>query len=77
MPEIFDKNDSCGFVTPLISAYYGPSVIDPDTEEWCFIVKNNRGKTLFIRTNSELLTVAQGESPMHLLVAGMALYHSR
>lgn len=72
-PDIFDTNKSAGFNTPKLKVYYGQDSTDPETGEWQFTVTKN-GKEVFSILNSELLTVANGEGPKDMLIAGLALY---
>lgn len=75
-PSIFDTNKSAGFTSGKIDVYYGPEETDPDTGDWCVVVKKN-GKEVLRVPNSELLLVANGEGPKDMLIAGLAIYLSR
>jgi hypothetical protein len=73
-PNITVTRDSASIEHPKFTAYYGPSHVDQDTNEWKFVVYKN-GKEVFSRTNSELLEISFGEGPKDLLIAGIALYN--
>lgn len=73
IPSIYDSRNEAGFNKDRIAVYYGYKVVDPDTDEWCFVVNKN-GKEVFRATNSELLGIANGDSPKDMLIAGLTLY---
>ena len=72
-PTVYSAGDYAGFETPRFRAYYGYEQIDEQSEEWCMVVWKN-GKEVFRKTNSELLDVACGDSPVDMLLAGLCLY---
>jgi hypothetical protein len=73
MIPIVYKGSDYASIEGKVQAYYGPNETDPDTFEWCMVVRKN-GKEVFRRTNSELLAIAAGESPMDMLLSGLAIY---
>ena len=60
------------------SCYYGENEVDPVSGEWKFVMFQNKTnglqKEVFSATNSQLLEVANGEGPVDMLIAGLALY---
>jgi hypothetical protein len=73
-PYIATSRTSAEIITPKFTFYYGERFTD-QRGEWMFVViKNN--KEVFSKSNSELLSVASGEGPVDMLLAGIALYHS-
>lgn len=73
MIQVYSASDYACTEGGKVQAYYGYEVTDPDTEEWCFVVRKS-GKEIFRKTNSQLLEIAGGESPLDMLCAGLALF---
>lgn len=72
-PIIYNGRNFCSIITAKYTAYYGKDEVDPITQDWCMTVKKN-DKEVFRASNELLLEVAAGESPVDMLVAGLALY---
>lgn len=75
-PDVYSASDYAGIETPRFKAYYGYEETDPTTDEWCFVVWKN-GKEVFRERNTRLLQIANGEGPVDMLLAGLALYLSK
>ena len=80
-PVIYTTRDHAAINSGKISCYYGEQEADPVTGEWNFVVwknsTNGLQKEVFRVPNSQLLEVSNGEGPMDMLLAGLALYLSK
>jgi hypothetical protein len=73
-PYIATSRTSAEIITSKFTFYYGDRFTD-FAGEWMFVViKNN--KEVFSKSNSELLSIASGEGPVDMLLAGIALFFS-
>jgi hypothetical protein len=75
-PYSYCDRDESGFIGSKIEAYYGKSVIDDITGDFCFIVKKN-GNEVFRKTNTQLSDFAGEHSPQGMLIAGLMMYLNR
>lgn len=74
--EQYYSDDYAGLVSGNLSFYYGYEVEDPDTEEWCFIVKKN-GLEVFRLTTSKIEESIDDRNlnmPQDYLVAGIGIW---
>jgi hypothetical protein len=74
--QCFSSSDYAGFESGKWDAYYGCEETDPDTGDWCFVLKKD-GREVFRASNEQLLAICPEESPLGMLTAGLALYMTR
>lgn len=75
-PEISYFNRSIEIDYNKYEIYYGENELDEYTGDYCLTIKKN-GKEVYRKSNAELLDIANGESPLDLVLAGMVQYFCR
>lgn len=73
IPYISYSNRSVLIEKDKYTIYYGEDETDELTGDYCMVIRK-AGKEVFRRTNSELLSIANGESPQDLVIAGLVAY---
>jgi hypothetical protein len=74
--EQYYSDDYAGLESGKLKFYYGYEVEDPETEDWCFQVKEN-GREVFRRTRTEIeksIDNRQLDMPQDYLVAGIGMW---